>query len=634
MQTPRYPEAGSVPIGVNFDGAITELPIDSSRCAPPSASEWMGRTRRVARLGIVSMLATLVCGCARRPDECWMTAVGQHPPIEPTFAASEGGHFLAIHQDGQLWGWGANGQGEVEASATHDLATPVPVQSGQRWRTVAVAPGVSMGIRADGSLWVWGQPWSLPVPDAQARRPGPVDLGAGTIWTHCSAGTRWLAGLSDQGQLRIWDRQSPDGRATNLPAAEGWRYGAVGPLGVVGIRRDGSLWLWGERLSQRQRVHFETGKPVRQREEVREPYFARLGNTEGWIFASLEESGLVGIRENGDLCFYGLSPRLAFEDLKSGELPFRLHALRAWTNGLGWRSAGLFKPKFRAPGIWALDGNGRLWLGGPESRGFFRLLGILTPDNLDETEVGRVPAVTEAWSHLAATGSGSGMIQRADGKLGWWSEARWQPPRPAWLPRLPDGWLTEDPPKPSTVLRVAETRPAYAHWRNQLLGWVLGGCLIGGALLIAGGPGLTGVLIAKSGRQTAVADRVRNPFRYWAWVGTLWLSLAQVLLFAVIVIGLAGTISRQSFPIRLSWTTRFAEGIAPWGAWVLMIIAVAMLILWLRRLWIQVRFFASRPGLEVPGHLRSHDPLRFWLGVLGRLTVFVGAVLTMACLVW
>ncbi len=75
--------------------------------------------------------------------------------------AAGGTHVVAITEDGSLFAWGGNGQGQLGNGNTSDSSSPVPVNTGGLLagkRVVALAAGSNhnLALCADGTLAVWG----------------------------------------------------------------------------------------------------------------------------------------------------------------------------------------------------------------------------------------------------------------------------------------------------------------------------------------------------------------------------------------------------------------------------------------------------------------------------------------------
>src|SRR5581483_11504591 len=81
-----------------------------------------------------------------------------------TAIAARGGHNLALRADGSVWAWGDNGRGQAdpEAAWATDTAEPAPVNGLTDVAAIATEAYHSLALRRDGSVWTWGiaGPWS------------------------------------------------------------------------------------------------------------------------------------------------------------------------------------------------------------------------------------------------------------------------------------------------------------------------------------------------------------------------------------------------------------------------------------------------------------------------------------------
>ena len=192
------------------------------------------------------------------------------------YAVAAGENYcLALRRDGTLWAWGPNSDGALgigpDIALFEGTIAPVQVGTATDWVEVAAGRFHSLARRADGSLWSWGnntsaQLGNLPWPKRDGawgstpRRVGPVGTrwaafaGGGTMTLAVRAdGTlySWGANYNDQlgrpgltvtmvkGSTGVYPRPQPvPGKLPWRRVAAGWGFGA-------GIRRDGSLWVWG-----------------------------------------------------------------------------------------------------------------------------------------------------------------------------------------------------------------------------------------------------------------------------------------------------------------------------------------------------------------------------------------------------
>ncbi len=129
--------------------------------------------------------------------------------------AAGGDHGLAVLQDGSVMAWGGNSDGQLGDGTTTDRLTPAPV-AGLPGPAAAVAANsrVSFARLQDGSLWAWGNNDNGQLGDGTTigrSAPIPViDMGSGVSSVACSGshtvvlkadGSVWAWGDNDYGQL-------------------------------------------------------------------------------------------------------------------------------------------------------------------------------------------------------------------------------------------------------------------------------------------------------------------------------------------------------------------------------------------------------------------------------------------------
>lgn len=118
----------------------------------------------------------------------WTGGVAQAAP--PKFAVGAS-HTLALKADGTLWAWGQNTYGQLGDGTTDAHATPVPIASAVSWEAVAAGTAHSVALKADGTLWAWGRNNYGQLGNGasdQDPHPTPVKIGAGTTWVAIAAG--------------------------------------------------------------------------------------------------------------------------------------------------------------------------------------------------------------------------------------------------------------------------------------------------------------------------------------------------------------------------------------------------------------------------------------------------------------
>lgn len=174
-------------------------------------------------------------------------------------------HSLVIGADGSVWAWGGNFYGQLGIGNTDDSDTPVQVTTLSDVIAVAAtrnaAGATSVALRRDGTVWTWGLggPFSLLGDGATENRlvPAPVpgltdvtgiSVGAVSVMALRRDGSVWAWGNNDFGQLGNGDRTRSlvPIQAPGLTDAVAIHAAAQASFAV---RRDGTLWAWGRNLS-------------------------------------------------------------------------------------------------------------------------------------------------------------------------------------------------------------------------------------------------------------------------------------------------------------------------------------------------------------------------------------------------
>ncbi len=124
-------------------GLLVELPAGTAE-AEPRAADASSLTLSVNAAGLEQLLVS--------PSAAAVTAASN--PNMQRLAAGQY-HSLGLKRDGSLWVWGANNRGQLGDGTTANRKFPVQIMTGVK----AVAAGLehSLALKTDGTLWAWGE---------------------------------------------------------------------------------------------------------------------------------------------------------------------------------------------------------------------------------------------------------------------------------------------------------------------------------------------------------------------------------------------------------------------------------------------------------------------------------------------
>jgi alpha-tubulin suppressor-like RCC1 family protein len=184
---------------------------------------------------------------------------------------SNGIYFTALTKtNGTLWVWGDNTHSNLGTSDTVSRSSPTQVGTSNNWAMVKCGVRFMVGVKKDGTLWTWGRALNgyLGSNQTSTNRNSPTQVGIDRGWWgteetlsaahHVGAikgdGTLWMWGVNTRGQVgdgTNLNRSSP----VQIGFADRWSQVSCGASATdnnatnthtAAIRRDGTLWLWGE----------------------------------------------------------------------------------------------------------------------------------------------------------------------------------------------------------------------------------------------------------------------------------------------------------------------------------------------------------------------------------------------------
>lgn len=245
------------------------------------------------------------------------TFVDENKPVLITndkWIALSGGYgcTMGIKKDGTLWGWGDNYSGQLGlgTNSVNFNGQPLQVGTDNNWIEVYVYGPTSFGIKNNGTLWGWGENSNGEMGDGtNIDRPTPFQLGTANNWKSLAIGsgglgfalaiktdgTLWAWGMNLNGQLGIGNNTN-----TFVPTQVGnennWAQVSASYLFSIGLKTNGTLWGWGNNDG-----NLGTGNTT----SVNSPI--QIGTDTDWVYVStmIENRYVIAIKANGTLWAWG-----------------------------------------------------------------------------------------------------------------------------------------------------------------------------------------------------------------------------------------------------------------------------------------------------------------------------------------
>ena len=167
-------------------------------------------------------------------------------------------HNVAIKNNGTLWAWGDNSDGQLGDGTL--ITKNVPTQIGtDQWKMVRAGRNHSVGIKQDGTLWAWGDNQKATLGDGTfVNKIVPTLINSGTNWKMVSCNIFRNIAIKEDGTLWVWGSNSPAlgvenmGSSTayiTIPTQVGtdtdWEIATAGNGYFLALKNDHTLWVWG-----------------------------------------------------------------------------------------------------------------------------------------------------------------------------------------------------------------------------------------------------------------------------------------------------------------------------------------------------------------------------------------------------
>jgi alpha-tubulin suppressor-like RCC1 family protein len=287
---------------------------------------------------------------------------------------------FAIKNNGTLWSWGRNGNGQLGLGDTVNRSSPVQVGSLSDWLDVACGytreiSTHTISVKSDGTLWSWGSNGTGQLGLGNSiPRSSPVQITASSDFRSVSAsgsfsfaiknnGTLWSWGRNNNGQLGLGDtvsRSSP----VQVGSLSDWLDVACSAVDyysahTIAVKSDGTLWSWGSNGTGQLGLGDSTPRSS--------PVQIGLGND--WYSVSAGKNHSIAIKNNSTIWAWGWNFRGQLGNGQSGfdsvniSSPIQIGSYSDWKLASAGREYSIAVRSNGTLWSWGLNDNGQLGLG-------------------------------------------------------------------------------------------------------------------------------------------------------------------------------------------------------------------------------------------------------------------------------
>ncbi len=216
-------------------------------------------------------------------------------------------HSLALKNDGTLWAWGDNDYGQLGDGTLTNRFSPTQIGSDTDWMEISAGQTFSIALKQNGTLWTWGRNDEGELGDgSNIMKTTPIQIGIDTDWVMVKGGGHFSIGLKSNGTLWAWGSNYigllGDGTTIdkNIPTLIGsdtnWVFVDAGGSHSLAIMKDGTLWGWGTNQ------HGEIGDGTSNNYRLSP---VQIGSDTNWVYACSGGVNSFAIKKDGTLWGWG-----------------------------------------------------------------------------------------------------------------------------------------------------------------------------------------------------------------------------------------------------------------------------------------------------------------------------------------
>ena len=182
-----------------------------------------------------------------------------------TFSAIAAGtdFALALRNDGTVFGWGENSNGQSGDGTTVDRNLPVQISSAQTFSQIVAGGGFGLALTDAGVAYSWGSNVDGQLGDnSNTTRTSPVAVQTALTFRTLSAGSSHVVAIASDGKLYSWgqgtygqlgfstgwvaDKKTPSAVDTSLVGSRTFSAVAAGSIFSLALDAEGNAFSWGQ----------------------------------------------------------------------------------------------------------------------------------------------------------------------------------------------------------------------------------------------------------------------------------------------------------------------------------------------------------------------------------------------------